>query len=90
MQTMSTRDYGHNMSKPIKYRTYEPEPGRTCEDIFEAHAYKTGTVVEYWQSIIDTPIEKYPDHLRGFYAHNQKIAKQRLEEYTESQKGSSI
>jgi len=74
----------------MKFRTYDDLPPNVGEDIFEGSARERGALAEYWQSIIDQPIEDYPDHLRDFYAHNQRIAKQKLAEYIESQKGMYI
>jgi len=77
-------------STPIRFREYTQVPLDVEEDIFEAAAREKGTLAEYWQSIIDQPIEDYPEHLRDFFAHKQRIVEQKLAEYIESQKGMYI
>jgi len=73
----------------IHYRKYKKFPAVLgTMDIFEADAHATGTVVEYWQGILDIPVERYPNE--RWYRHNQAIAQKKLAEYIEAQKGMFI
>ena len=58
------------------------------DDIFEAAAAATNSLVEYWQEILAVPPSAYPDE--RWYRYNQELVKRKLADHTERLKGAGI